>query len=164
MFNSANSARILTALLVASMALGACSSEEASPATTTSPPPPPAPGTITLEVSDVADATGLVLLSLVGTDLPTRPFGAACAIVDTDDFAFAGTYRPISGDDPCTLGSEPVEFQPGSYEVVVAVMPGGSTTPEQCAVATVTVNGDVTVEVNGLGPPEGCDFSAPDTP
>lgn len=162
--NSAGSTRISTALLVAAIALASCGSEEANPAVTTSSTPPPAPGTVTLEVSDVADAAGLVLLSLVGSDLPTRPFGAACAIVDADDFAFAGTYRPITGDDPCTVGPEPLQLQPGSYDVIVAVLPGGSRTAEQCTKTTVTVDGDVTVDVAGLGPGTDCDFSGPDTP
>lgn len=164
MSTSARSTQISTALLVAAMALASCGSEEANPSVTTSSPLPPAPGTVTLEISDVADAAGLVLLSLVGTDLPARPFGAACAIVDADDFEFAGTYRPIIGDDPCTVGAEPLQLQPGSYEVIVAVLPGGSRTAAQCTKTTVTVDGDVTVEVAGLGPGTDCDFSGPDTP
>ncbi len=120
--------------------------------------PTPAPGTVTLDVSGVTDATGLVMLAVIGENLPTQAFAAGCALVDADPFSFTGQYLPIAGDDPCTLGTVPMEFDPGSYEVIVAVLEGGSRTPEQCTQTDVTVDGDVTVEVTGLGPPTSCEF------
>lgn len=125
---------------------------------TTAPPPAPAPGTVTLDLSGVTDATGLVMLAIIGKTVPVQAFAAVCGLVDTDPFSFTGAYLPITGDDPCTLGTEPVEFDPGSYQVIVAVLQGGSRSPEQCTQTEVTVDGDATVEVIGLGPPTDCDF------
>ena len=152
---------ILATVLVAMVAVG-CSSDEGggsatSPSSTT-PPPPPAPGTVTLDVSGVTDATGLVMLAVIGNNVPEQMMGAVCDIVSADPFTFIGQYLPLTGGDPCTLGTEPIKFQPGSYEVLVAVMPGGATTPQQCTETNVTVDGDVTVEVTSLGPPSDCDF------
>jgi len=120
--------------------------------------PPPAPGTVTLDVSGITDAMGLVMLSLIGKDVPGQGFAAVCDVVDAEPFNSAGAYLPITGDEPCALGTEPVMFDPGHYEIVVAVLPGGSTTPEQCTMTDVTVDGDVVVKVTGLGPGTDCDF------
>ncbi len=113
---------------------------------------------MTLDVSGVTGAEGLVMLAVIGNNVPTQAFAAVCDFVDTDPFSFTGQYLPITGDDPCTLGTAPVEFDPGSYEVIVAVLEGGSRSPEQCAQTDVTVDGDVTVEVTSLGPPSDCQF------
>lgn len=143
---------LLAVVMIGAMTLG-CSSTS-----TTTTPAPPAPGTVTLDLSGVTGASGLVMLALVGHNLPTQPMAATCSVVDGDPFSFSSEYFPITGDEPCALGSVPVEFAPGSYEVIVAVLEGGSTSPEQCSQTGVTVNGDVTVEVTALGPPGDCDF------
>ncbi len=98
------------------------------------------------------------MLAVIGKNVPVQAFAAVCAMVGTDPFSFTGAYLPITGEDPCTLGTEPVEFDPGSYQVIVAVLQGGSRSPEQCTQTEVTVDGDVTVEVTGLGPPSDCNF------
>ena len=143
--------------VVFGLAMIGCSSGD-EPGSTAPPPPPPAPGTVTLDVSEVTDATGLVMLSLIGKDAPTQGFAAVCDVVGTDPFSTTGVFLPITGDDPCSLGTEPVIFDPGSYEVVVAVLEGGSKTPNQCTQTEVTVDGDVTVKVTGLGAGTDCDF------
>jgi len=132
-----------------------CTSSEDS---TTSSAPLPVAGMVTLDLSGVAGANGLVMLSLIGKNLPHQPMAAACGLVDSDSFGFSGEYLPIIGPDPCTLGADPVTFDPGTYDIVVAVMLGGSTSPDQCAETEVAVDGDVTIELAGLGPPTDCDF------
>lgn len=150
-------------ILVAALGAGCGSAGEVGGADTGGEPsvtaaPQPLPGTVSLDVSGVTDARGLVMLAVIGNGVPNQAFAAACAIVDAEPFSFSGVYLPITGDDPCSLGTEPVEFAPGAYEVTVAVLPGGARTPEQCTQASVVVDGDVTVEVTGLGPPTDCQF------
>ncbi len=134
-----------------------------APASTITAPAPapsaaPAPGTVTLDVSGVTGASGLVMLAVIGRSVPNGMTAAACEMVGSDPFSFTGAYKPITGDDPCTLGSEPVQFEPGSYEVIVAVLQGGARSPEQCVRTDVMVDGDVMVEVTGLGPAADCNF------
>ncbi len=149
----------LVTLLTAAVLSVSCGSAETQTTTTTSPP---MPGTVTLAVSEVTDATGLIMVSVLGPNLPEVPVGAACAVVDTDPFSFTGAFFPITGPDPCTLGPEPFEFPPGTYEVIVAVMVGGVATPEQCIQSEVAVDGDVTLELSNLGPPTECDLGVSD--
>ncbi len=157
--------------VVISLVLVGCGSDDAGGAATAATTPittatttttatmvAPAPGTVTVNLSEVTDATNLVMVGVIGKNLPNQPFAAVCEIVTSDPFSFTGAYRPITGGDPCTLGAEPMKLDPGSYEVIVAVMRGGSTSPERCALTDVTVDGDVTVEVTGLGPPGDCNF------
>jgi hypothetical protein len=150
--------RTLLAVLLFSATVVGCGPDDEGTAAATSPPPAPTPGTVTLDVSGITDAPNLVMLAVIGNNMPNQAFAAACAIVDADPFSFTGEFFPITGDDPCSLGTDPVEFDPGPYEVIVAVMQGGARSPEQCAQTSVTVDGDVTVEVAALGPPTGCDF------
>ena len=151
--------RTILAMLLFGVILVGCSSDnDEGAAASTAPPPAPTPGTVTLDVSGITEAPNRVMLAVIGNNVPTQPFAAACAIVDTDPFSFTGEFFPITGDEPCALGPDPVEFDPGSYEVIVAVMEGGARSPEQCAQTSVTVDGDVTVDVTALGPPTGCDF------
>ncbi len=150
--------RLVGIAVIAVVALAGCSSAEPTLDTVATTEPPPSPGTVTLSVSDVAEAEHLVMLSVIGTNLPTQPIGAACDIVRTDSYAFTGSFAPIVGDHPCALGSEPIVFEPGTYNVIVAVLPGGSTVPHQCTQTAVTVNGNVTVEVSGLGTPADCNW------
>ena len=145
----------LAAILIA-VAVGGCGSSSDDASTTSASPP--VSGTVTLDLSEATEAQGLVMLSLIGKNLPQQPMAAACAIVDSDPYGFTGEFFPIAGPDPCSLESEPLMLDPGTYSVVVAVMPGGSTSPDQCAEAEVTVDGDVTVEIAALGPPTECDF------
>jgi hypothetical protein len=148
---------VIIALLIL-VAVGCSSDSTDRTPPSTAPAEPAVAGTVTLDVSEVTDATNLVLLSVIGNAVPTQPVAAVCAIVDSDEFNFTGHFLPITGDDPCTLGSEPVQFEPGSYDVIVAVLPGGSTTPERCTQAKVTVDGHVTLEVVSLGAPDDCDL------
>ena len=158
--------RALLATVVLSLTALACSSGDAAgdgaaaAPTTTATTAPPAPGTVTVNVSDVTNASNLIMVAMIGNNIPTQPLGAACAIVDADPFSFEGTFYPIAGPDPCTLGPAAVELAPGTYDVIVPVMPGGARTPDQCGNATVTVDGDTTVELTGLGAPDGCGFGA----
>ena len=145
---------VWAAAFIAVTVVGCGSSDNGATSTT----PPPVPGVVTLDLSEATEAQGLVMLSLIGKNLPQQPMAAACAIVDSDPYGFTGEFFPIAGPDPCSLESEPLMLDPGTYSVVVAVMPGGSTSPDQCAEAEVTVNGDVTVEITALGPPTECDF------
>ncbi len=151
--------RVLSAV-VATVVFGVvapgCSSGDGAASST--PPPNPVPGTVTLDVSGVTGATGLVMLAVVRDSMHPQAFAAACDIVDTDPFGFTGQLMPITGGDPCTLGTEPVQFDPGTYEVVVAVLEGGSQTPQQCTQTDVTVDGDTTVEVTGLEDPSACNL------
>lgn len=148
---------IVAIALLSAVVLGCGSDDDAAavPSTTTAPP---VAGTVTLDMSGATDASNRVMVAVIGKNVPTQPFGAACAIVDADPFSFTGEFFPITGGDPCSLGTEPVQLDPGSYDVIVAVMEGGATSPELCAEANVTVNGDVTVEVTSLGPPTNCNF------
>jgi len=146
---------VWAAIVIAVTIVGCDSSSDDAPTTTVSPP---VSGTVTLDLSKATEAQGLVMLSLIGKNLPQQPMAAACAIVDSDPYGFTGEFFPIAGPDPCSLESEPLTLDPGTYSVVVAVMPGGSTSPDQCAEAEVTVNGDVTVEIAALGPPTECNF------
>ena len=146
---------VWAAAFITAMVVG-CGSSDGGVTTTTTLPP--APGSVSLDLSAVTDAEGLVMLSLIGKKLPQQPMAAACAIVDSDPYGFTGEFFPIAGPDPCSLESEPLVLDPGTYSVVVAVMPGGSTSPDQCAEAEITVDGDVTVEIAALGPPTECNF------
>lgn len=155
----------ILATVLLGVAVTGCASDDGggtpSPSPSTSPSSPsaaPAPGTVTLDLSGVMDATGLVMLSVIGKDVPTEAFAATCGLVDGEPFSFTGAYRPITGGDPCTLGAEAVEFDPGSYQVIVAVLEGGSRSPQQCAQTPITVDGDVTVKVASLGPGSDCEF------
>ncbi|MDH3538830.1 MAG: hypothetical protein OEP52_02445 [Acidimicrobiia bacterium] len=153
------SPRILIAAFAFGLIAAACSSTEpAAVPEAISSPHVPSSGTVTLDVSEVTADPGLVMLSVIGKQVPNQPMGAVCGLVDADPFTFEGVFAPIIGDDPCTLGTEPVEFAPGPYEVVVAVLPGGARTPDRCVRTEVTVDGDVTLRVTELGPPIDCGF------
>lgn len=118
----------------------------------------PSPGTVTLDVSGIGQARDLILLGLIGSSTPLQAGAAICQPIGADPYSFSGKFMPMTGDNPCTLGVEPMEFDPGPYTMVVAVIRGGQQSPERCTEVDVTVDGDVTVEVAVLGPPSDCTF------
>lgn len=114
------------------------------------------PGQVQIAVNGVTGATTQILLLVIHEGNPERPLGAACAVIDDDLWGFTGPVYPIEGDDPCSLGTTPVVFAPGTYAAYFGVYTGGERTADQCVEIEFEVAGDTTVTAPALVAP--CDL------
>ena len=101
------------------------------------------PGEITVVAEGIVGATGLLLVT-EALDVDGNQAAIACLSIDADPYDATFTMEEIVGSTPGE-DSAPIELDGGEYTISSGVIAGGETTPSQCAEATVTVDGDVTV-------------------
>ena len=106
-----------------------------------------APGTITVTTTGVAGFQGKLLIT--EARLTGRQAAIHCAPIAADPFSSTVVLETIVGPTPCE-DSAPITLDPGTYDLLTAVIMGGSMTPDVCARAQVVVDGDVTVTMPAL--------------
>lgn len=106
-----------------------------------------APGTITVTTTGVAGFQGKLLIT--EARLTGRQAAIHCAPIAADPFASTVVLETIVGPTPCEVSS-PITLDPGTYDLLTAVIMGGSMTPDVCARAQAVVDGDVTVTMPAL--------------
>lgn len=108
-----------------------------------------APGVVTVVVSGVADAEGLLLIT-EARDADGNQAAVACVPIDANPFDATFALEEIVGATPCEE-SAPITLDGGTYDLLTGVIAGGATEATSCAEAQVVVDGDVTVEMPALG-------------
>ncbi|TNF36272.1 MAG: hypothetical protein EP329_05385 [Deltaproteobacteria bacterium] len=79
------------------------------------------------------------------------PGARLCAAIDADPWSLAATAmteRP-EGNDPCAGETADVVFDGGEVQVSAALYTPGETTPITSSTADVTVDGDITLQLDG---------------
>lgn len=126
-----------TTVLVAATAawLGACGDDGA-------------PGIITVTATGVTGSQGKLLITEARTS-DGRQAAIHCQPITSDPFSATAVLETIVGPTPCEVSS-PITVDAGTYSLLTAVIMGGSMTPDLCARASATVDGDVTVTMPTL--------------
>jgi hypothetical protein len=106
-------------------------------------------GKITISASGLTDANGKRLIATVLTTGTSTQLGAVCANISGNPGSASGIASEPGSTDLCQLGAE-VVFDPDTYDVSAGIYAQGEAAPEQCAAATVTVAGDVTVTLTNF--------------
>jgi len=111
------------------------------------------PGKVTIKVTDLAGASGKILLGMLYPKGGGAVVAGICVSVMADPFSTTTVMKaPKPGvDNPCDLDTADKVVDEGDYDLNLGVYMGGSTTPEQCAKAAVSVSGDTSVIVGALG-------------
>lgn len=104
---------------------------------------PGMPGTIEVSADGITGSENLIFLSGVTADVFTS---FVCVPIDADPFAHTDKLHPVTGGDPCTLGTDARVFDPGTYTVLFATIMGGQMVPERCIAVEATVDGDITLQ------------------
>ena len=107
-----------------------------------------APGTITVTATGVTGSQGKLLITEARAD-DGRQAAIHCQPITSDPFSATAVLETIVGPTPCEVSS-PITLDAGTYSLLTAVIMGGSMTPDLCARASVTVDGDVAVTMPAL--------------
>lgn len=108
------------------------------------------PGTITVTASGVTSGQGKLLITEARA-ADGRQAAISCQPLTPGSFSSSAMLETIVGPTPCE-DSSPIVLELGAYDLLTTVIMGGSMTPEQCARATVQVDGNVAVTMPALGP------------
>lgn len=106
-------------------------------------------GVVTVVVEGVEGAEGLLLIT-DARDADDNQAGVACVSIDADPFGASFPMRELGGDSPCDE-SPTATLSGGEYTLSAGVVAGGETEASQCAEASITVDGDITVTLPALG-------------
>lgn len=133
---STSRARVLWVLLSIAVAESACGDDGA-------------PGTITVTAAGVTGGQGKLLITEARVASDGRQAAIHCQPITADPFSATVVLETIVGPTPCEASSA-ITLDAGTYDLLTAVIMGGSMTPDLCARGQVTVDGDVTITMPGL--------------
>lgn len=106
------------------------------------------PGRISVTVSEITGQAGKILIILGQNNA-----GSLCAVIDADAWALPtpGVLAELPGGDggPCAEEAPAVVFPAGDTRLTVAVVVPGNPSAEPSIDLIVTVDGDVTVTIDG---------------
>jgi len=105
---------------------------------------PDTEGTITISATGLSDVEGDRLIATVLEG--STQLGAVCETIAGNPGSASGVVSEADPQDVCQLGAA-VTFQPGTYDVAAGIYPQGEPSPTVCAATTVTVGGNVTVQL-----------------
>lgn len=141
--------------LLFSCALACGSGDDSGDPTPTPSPTPtatPGPGEVTVNATGITGSDGLALLVFL---YPTagnlgQSVGGICDQLAGDPASLNSTFKErLDMNNPCTLGTA-VQVDPGNYTAFFGTYTPGEQIPQECAEATVDVDGDTSFDMPTL--------------